>query len=132
MSDAATNADLTVYYDGDCPICSREVAHYRGLDAAGRIAWRDIAAEPSASDEAGVSCEAAMARMHAMTAEGDVVSGARAFIEIWRRTPGWGWAARLLSVPPILWIAEQGYSVFAPRRQAISRFAAKFFRWKEA
>ncbi len=134
MSDQKTSEtpDLTVYYDGSCPICRREVDHYRRLDASASIGWADISADPAASEEAGVSCAAAMARMHARTADGAVVSGARAFIEIWRRVRGWRWAAKIVSVPPVLWVAERAYDLFAPRRQAISRLVARLMRWKEA
>lgn len=38
----------TVFFDGGCPMCRREIAHYQRLDAAGRIRWlaRVVAAVP--------------------------------------------------------------------------------------
>ncbi len=33
---------LMVYYDGQCPVCRREIALYRRLDTAGAVAWRDL------------------------------------------------------------------------------------------
>jgi len=36
---------LTVYFDGACPLCRREIAHYRSRDRAARIAFLDIAAD---------------------------------------------------------------------------------------
>ena len=33
---------LTVFYDGACPLCRGQVAFWRRLDRAGRVAWVDI------------------------------------------------------------------------------------------
>ena len=38
------NPQLTVFFDGACPICSREIAHYRRRDSEGRLRLVDIAA----------------------------------------------------------------------------------------
>ena len=37
MSDSSS--DCVVYFDGACPLCRREVAHYRAQDATASIAW---------------------------------------------------------------------------------------------
>ena len=31
-----------MFYDGGCPLCSREVAHYRRLDRRNNVSWVDI------------------------------------------------------------------------------------------
>jgi len=36
-------APLTVFYDGACPLCRREIAFYQRLDRAQRLVWRDVA-----------------------------------------------------------------------------------------
>ena len=33
---------LTAFFDGDCPLCKREIDYYRGCDGADRIQWVDI------------------------------------------------------------------------------------------
>jgi len=128
-----TSATLTVFYDGECPLCVREVAHYRKIDTAGRVEWRDVAADPRAGEPIGLSCDAAMARMHAVTFEGRVVSGADAFLEVWRRMPGvWPRLAKLAAVPPIHWMLERSYRVFARHRDRIASGVARLMGWREA
>lgn len=34
---------LSVFYDGDCPLCQREIAFYRRRSGAERIRWIDVA-----------------------------------------------------------------------------------------
>lgn len=51
----AERAHATLFYDGGCPLCSREVAHYRGLDQSDRVPWVDIHATPRAVDSLGVN-----------------------------------------------------------------------------
>ena len=35
-----------VFYDGGCPLCRREIAHYRRIDSAERLRWVDALNEP--------------------------------------------------------------------------------------
>ena len=44
-----------MFYDGECPLCRREVAHYRRLDRERRIDWSDITREPERLEKYGIS-----------------------------------------------------------------------------
>lgn len=106
-----------VFFDGGCPLCRREIAHYRRLDAAGAIDWRDIHADATALEGRGISWEQAMQRMHAITREGAVCSGAPAFVLVWRHLPYYRWLGGVLHrLPPIVWLMDRVYNVFARRR----------------
>lgn len=102
-----------VFFDGGCPLCRREIAHYRRIDHAGRIRWLDIHASPDVLQGYNLTWEAAMQRMHVLDADGRMVDGARAFVALWKGLPYYRWLARVVSVPPVLWMAEQVYSLFA-------------------
>ena len=60
-----TDFDIEVFYDGDCPLCTREVRLLRRLDKRKRIRFVDIAAEGFAPASVGVAWEALMDRIHA-------------------------------------------------------------------
>ena len=102
---------IEVYYDGGCPVCSREIAVYRARPGAEGFRWTDVNAEAAALG-GDLTREAALARMHVRRADGTLLSGAAAFAEMWRHMPGLGWLGRLLSVQPFAGLAEVGYRGF--------------------
>jgi predicted DCC family thiol-disulfide oxidoreductase YuxK len=107
---------LTVFYDGACPLCRREVATYRRLDAEGRIAWRDVAESGEALAALGVTPRAALARIHARQPDGALITGAAVFVAMWRRLPYFRWLAPVAGARPVLAGLERAYVWFARRR----------------
>lgn len=103
----------TMFYDGSCPLCRREVAHYRRLDQAGRVRWLDISQDASQLEALGVSRIEAMRRLHALDASGELVSGAWAFAAIWQQLPGYRWLARVVRTLHLLPAIDWGYRGFA-------------------
>ncbi len=83
-STTKTTAALTVWYDGACPLCIREIALMRRLDRAEKIAFIDVAPE-------GAPCpidrQLLLARFHAQEAGGPILDGAAAFAAMWRAIP---------------------------------------------
>lgn len=103
---------LTVYYDGGCPICSREIGFYRARPGAECFDWVDVAGDGLEVLGLGLSRNAALARMHVRRADGTLLTGAAAFAEMWRHMPGFRLLGSVLSLPPLLAVAEMGYRVF--------------------
>ncbi|WP_018936195.1 thiol-disulfide oxidoreductase DCC family protein [Thioalkalivibrio sp. ALJ24] len=106
-----------VFFDGGCPLCRREIGHYRRLDSAGRIEWQDIHADPAPLAGYGIDPEDAMRRMHAVDERGRVVSGAPAFVVTWRHLPYYRLAGAVLHrLPPVVWLMDRVYGLFARAR----------------
>jgi predicted DCC family thiol-disulfide oxidoreductase YuxK len=97
-----------VFFDGACPVCRREIATYRGMAGMEAVAWRDVTAGPVA----GIDREAALRRFHVRRADGTLVSGARAFLALWRATPRLRPLAVALDRPPFVQVLEAGYRGF--------------------
>lgn len=114
---------LTVYFDGACPLCRREIAWYRRRPGAERICWTDVSAAPPGTVAPGLAREAAMARFHVRLADGTLVSGGRAFAELWARLPGFALAGRLLRRRPLALLLEAAYRLFLPVRPYLQRLA---------
>jgi len=89
---------LSVYFDGSCPLCRREIALYLRNPHAHQLAWVGVSLGPQACDLGdGLSCAQAMARFHVRDAQGRLFSGAAGFSQLWRALPGrrWlGWVQR--------------------------------------
>lgn len=111
-ADLSMGGPIQVYFDGGCPVCSREIAFYRARPGAAGFEWVDVSRADAAELGAGLDREAAMARMHVRRADGILLSGAAAFAEMWRGMPGFRWLGWLLAMPPFGWIAEVGYRGF--------------------
>lgn len=120
MKQEASPACLTVLYDGDCPLCSREIAWYQHRPANEPIRWVNLR-DPAARLPEGIARDAALARFHVVHANGAAATGAAAFLRLWRAYPGLGRAARLLSNPPALAVLEAGYRLFLPLRPLLAR-----------
>lgn len=93
---------------------------YRARDAANVLNLVDIST-PDAPMPEGLDRDTAMARFHLMAADGGMVSGAAAFVEIWRHVRGWQWAARMASLPGALPVLEVAYRIFLWLRPALVR-----------
>lgn len=105
-----------VFYDGGCPLCRREIAHYQRIDRDGLIRWLDIQQSEDELQANGLTWEKAMRRMHVRDSDGRMVSGADAFVALWRHIPRYRFIARIVSLPGVHWVSEQVYSAFARRR----------------
>jgi predicted DCC family thiol-disulfide oxidoreductase YuxK len=117
--------ELTVWYDGGCPLCRREIAFMQRLDRAGRIDFVDLA------DGAPVSCPRdradLLARFHAR--EGDrLLSGAAAFAAMWRAIPALRPLGLVARNRLVLAGLEQAYRAFLRLRPRLQRLAARLER----
>lgn len=102
---------LTVYFDGGCPLCRREITFYQRQRGAECIEWLDLTApdaEPLATD---LTREQAMARFHVRRADGTLLAGARAFAELWQALPRFRRVGRLAALPGIVTVLEAGYRI---------------------
>jgi predicted DCC family thiol-disulfide oxidoreductase YuxK len=113
----------TLYFDGSCPLCRTEIELYRRQDQADALCFVDVSAAGAATPE-GITQRQAMERFHVTAGDGRVVSGVAAFVEVWRRLPGWRWAARAAALPGALAVLELGYRAFLPVRPLLSRLLA--------
>ena len=113
---------LTVFYDGACPMCRREIALMRRLDRRARIDFEDVS-PPDAAPSCPIDRDVLMARFHARLPSGETVSGARAFTEAWSRIPWLIWLRPLGRFPPTRGFLDLLYRGFLKIRPAIQRMA---------
>jgi len=113
MAESTSDAGaFTVYYDGGCPLCSKEIDTYRKADGADRLAWVDVVNSDRELLGDDLDTDAALARMHVRDESGQLISGAAAFAAIWARLPKTRWLGRLMGTRPALWALEPAYRLF--------------------
>ena len=107
---------LTVYYDGSCPACLREIRFYKARGTAD-IVWTDVSRTHDPGD--GLTRAQALARFHVRLADGRLKSGAGAFLEVWDRLPLFRRISPLLR--PFTPILDVGYAVLLKVRPYLPR-----------
>jgi predicted DCC family thiol-disulfide oxidoreductase YuxK len=106
-----------VFYDGECPLCSREISGLRRLDRKQRILFTDIAG-PSGAARAqlfGLANAELMARVHGRTAAGQIVEGVEVFRQLYGAL-GFQKLVGLTRLPGVRSVLDAAYTVFAKNR----------------
>jgi len=121
---AADNRDwpMQVFYDGACPLCSREMRHYQKRDRLHRMEMVDISRADFAAEKFGLDPVKLQQMMHVRMADGRVFTQVRAFVKIWQAQPTW-WNAilrALLKVPGMMGLAGLFYRWFARNRYKLT------------
>jgi predicted DCC family thiol-disulfide oxidoreductase YuxK len=115
-----TTPELTLYYDGTCPLCMAEIEFLQSRNALGQLGFVDVTQTAFEAEGHSISCEAAMAQIHGRTADGQVLVG----------VPVFATAYKLANLPVLAWILSRkwlipvlqpAYVLFAKHRQAISK-----------
>jgi predicted DCC family thiol-disulfide oxidoreductase YuxK len=117
------DSTLTVFYDGACPLCRREIGWYRRRRNDGCIDWLDVSQCGDDVLPIGFNREILLARFHVALPDGRVVSGPPAFAALWLRYPGLRWAGWLTRIPPLPLLLELVYRLFLRFRPRLQRLA---------
>ena len=116
---------LTVLYDGTCPLCRREIGVYRGLQPLqpdAPVCFADVS-NTTLQLPPGTTREQLLARFHVRGRDGQLLSGAPAFLALWAALPGWHWLALAGRLPGAAWMMERGYRLFLRWRPMLQRWA---------
>ncbi len=106
---------VEVFYDGDCPLCLREIRMLQRRDVAGRIRFTDIARAEFDASSLGLDHSALMQKIHGRLADGTIIEG----VEVFRRlydAVGFQRLVRLSRLPGVTQLLELSYRSFAKHR----------------
>jgi predicted DCC family thiol-disulfide oxidoreductase YuxK len=120
-SIAAPSWQIELLYDGECPLCVREVNFLKKRDA-GRdlVSFVDIAEDGyNPQSHGGIDYEMAMGRIHAVLADGTVIKNVEVFRRIYE-VLGMGWIYALTKLPIVGAIANWLYGIWADWRLALT------------
>lgn len=110
----------TVYYDGDCPICTLEINNLKRCDKQRTMRFINLHEVDFSTHELAKDKQAMMSRIHAQRADGDWETGMPVFRQAYEnvgmgRLLGWtGWRG-------VSYVFDKLYAWFADNRQWIGR-----------
>ena len=104
---------ITVFYDGKCGLCSKEINHYRKIAPKGIFDWQDITESDEKLKIEGISLPEGLKILHAKDNDGKIHLGVKAFILIWKQLKWWNLLAKFISLPIIFQITNFVYLRFA-------------------
>ena len=121
---------LTVLYDGACPLCRREIGIYRSLQPLqpdAPVCFADVS-DTTLPLPPGSTREQLLARFHVRGRDGELLSGAQAFLALWAALPGWRWLALVGRLPGAAWVMECSYRLFLRWRPMLQGLAYRLDR----
>jgi len=107
---------IKVFFDDQCGLCSKEIAHYQTITPPGAIEWLAISKSETEMAEFNIDLVTALKHIHAIDTNQQVHLGVDAFILMWSALPRWRVLAKVASVKPINWVLKWGYEWFAKWR----------------
>jgi predicted DCC family thiol-disulfide oxidoreductase YuxK len=113
----ALDRGCEVWFNGDCPVCSREIGAY---DRAAQrrnlpLRFHDSMRASRALAAFGLRREHLERRLYLRDEQGRVLSGFSAVLALWARIPEYRWLSQVFSFPPLRALCESLYDhVVAP------------------
>ena len=110
-----TQYPLTVFFDGACPICDREIALMKRLDRRRQLEFCDFSAQEYDAAFSGFATADLATVIHARWADGKVITGVEVFRAMWEAV-GLGLLAKLSRFSLVEPLVLKAYAWFARNR----------------
>lgn len=115
MSNQSMEWQVEVFFDGECPLCMREIRMLRWMDKRQRIRFTDISTDEFAPDQFDRSMQDFMDEIQGRLPAGQWITGVEVFRRLYTAI-GLGALVALTRVPGISHGLEAVYQVFAKNR----------------
>lgn len=118
-----TGEYLVVFYDGQCPLCLKEMQHLKRRDKQQRIRLVDINQPVFEQEFSEIPQRAAMQTLHAYWTrqqQTTLITGLDVTYQAWRLV-GKGWMIWPLRWPGVRIVADRLYLLFARHRFSLSK-----------
>jgi predicted DCC family thiol-disulfide oxidoreductase YuxK len=106
---------VEVFYDGDCPLCMREIRLLQRLDRKHRIEFTNIAAPGFVPEQLGTTMADLMERIRGRLPDGTWIEGVEVFRRLYAAV-GFGPLVAITRLPGLSHVLDAAYRVFAKNR----------------
>ncbi len=121
LSEFAPSSKLKVFYDGLCPVCSKEIDIYRRKDKSSQIDFIDITTSRFDSKAEKLDPDHVMKVFHVKTAQGNIITGVDGFVEIWKTLGIFKPLQNMTQSPITRPLFDWGYVLFTKIRPFLRR-----------
>ena len=107
---------ISVFFDGKCNLCSKEINYYQRIAPKNTFNWVDITKTPDELDKFEIKLSDGLRLMHVADSRGNIFTGVDAFIIMWKQIKYWKFLGLFVSLPIVKQIAKLLYQFFADWR----------------
>lgn len=116
-----SDKNISIYYDGLCRLCSREINQYKKMRGSENIEFVDITEASFKADELGLDPIQVHKSLHVRDKSGSLHVGVDAFIRIWNELPAFRFLAPIARNRAIHFILRIFYAGFVKVRPLLPR-----------
>ena len=106
---------ISVFYDGNCSLCSKEIGFYRKITKNHPFIWIDLSNNNVIENESFSKIDA-LKLLHVKDHNNNLYIGVPAFIVIWKNIPILKWLGFVATKPIIYWTLCTLYKIFSKWR----------------
>jgi len=107
---------ISVFYDGKCSLCSREIKFYKKIAPKDLLHWVDVTTSENELKLSNIKLVDALMYLHAKDSRGKFHIGIDAFILIWSQLNYFKYLNFIVSLPLVYQLASFTYDKFAKYR----------------
>lgn len=92
---------ITVFYDGDCPLCTKEVIRWKQASFDCDVDWFNISGHDDELRTRGIDPRQALLQLHTQTDDGRILVSIDSYALLLKQLKHWRWLGVIMSLPVI-------------------------------
>jgi predicted DCC family thiol-disulfide oxidoreductase YuxK len=124
MKKEIKTAELTLFFDGKCPLCTKEIELLKRYDKNAKMQFEDINSTSFETKFPFIDLQEARHVLHGQLLSGTIITGMDVTFMAWDLVERHRWL-KLLNLPLVRPLTDWGYQIFARHRSKIANFLTR-------
>ena len=124
MKKEKNPAELILFFDGKCPLCTKEIALLQRYDKNAKIQFEDINSASFETQFPFINLHEARDVLHGQLLGGTIITGMDVTFMAWDLVERHRWL-KMLNLPLVRPLTDWGYQIFARHRSKIDNFLTR-------